>query len=90
MITLVVIPDIVDEDSWQTYVSYTDVCQLLAEHVAVMPEGAKLYHESIDDEHDVTPHNEGGIDYLQDLQGTFWLVIFPHDPISKGTSQRIA
>lgn len=59
-----------------------DVCAHLKKTFGKWPDTAKIYHERIDATHDVTPHCEFDIDHLQKLNGHFFVVVWPEDPIT--------
>ncbi len=54
-----------------------DLCAYLADQFDQFPETAKIYHQSIDHAHDVTPHDQESIERLQSLEGEFFCVIYP-------------
>lgn len=87
---ITVCADPLDATAWTTHVTDEDICAFLSNEFTEMPTDAKLYHGSIDLEHDVTPHDEAGIDYLRNLAGDFWVVTYPHDPITIGIIVSIA
>jgi hypothetical protein len=70
--------DATDRNTWVV----DDVCAFLASRFPSFPDTAKIYHEQIAASNDVTPHCEADIERLQSLDGNFFAVIWPEDPIS--------
>ena len=54
----------------------------LHEQFPVWPETARLYRDQIAVECDVTPHSEAGVEALADADGTYYVVVYPGDPIT--------
>lgn len=59
-----------------------DVCAYLKKEFGSWPDTARIYLGSIAECNDVTPHCESEIERLEQLQGDFYVVIWPEDPIT--------
>ena len=46
------------------------------------PADARIYHGQVSEENDVTPRNEAGIESLGKMQGDFYVVLYPADPVT--------
>lgn len=54
-----------------------DVCALLKEQFSTWPETARVYHENVSMETDVTPQDEEGVERLEQLEGLIYVVVYP-------------
>lgn len=80
-VKLVIGENIFEPDAWVTIVT-DDVCASLQDYFGRWPQGARLYHNVVSQETDVTPHDEAGIIRLGRLQGTVFAIRYPGDPIT--------
>ncbi|MFZ1074798.1 MAG: host specificity factor TipJ family phage tail protein [Minisyncoccia bacterium] len=88
MKTITVVENIAEPDSWETVqIGDQDICEWLTHRWEVLPDSARIYHEQISDTMDVTPHRggpgqlEAEIDRLRELDGQFFVVIWPEGPL---------
>ncbi len=58
-----------------------DVCAFLATKYKTWPMTGRIYHEHVAKNNDVTPSDEGSIKRLQELQGTFFCIVYPSGPL---------
>ncbi|MFN3074735.1 host specificity factor TipJ family phage tail protein [Acinetobacter sp. TY2] len=65
-----------------TYSEVDDVCEYLQKEFKTFPEKARIYHKSVASKNDVTPTSVRSIKRLQSLEGDFYVVIYPDEPIS--------
>lgn len=79
MIHITIIDDPFDPDTWID-AETDDICGYLAEHFGSWPQGARLYHGTIADDHEVTPIDVGDVEALENLPGPFFVQINPGDP----------
>lgn len=61
-----------------------DLCAFLADRYAAFPATGKIYHGQVAESNDVTPApgDERAIEHLQQLEGTFYVVIYPEGPLA--------
>ncbi|HCR9934714.1 TPA: hypothetical protein OPV46_004005, partial [Acinetobacter baumannii] len=79
---VVIVPDVYKRDTW-AYADVEDVCAYLAQHFAPsLPGGTKIYHGAIAESQNITPKNKRDIEKLQKLEGVFYVVVMPQEPIS--------
>lgn len=76
---VVIVPDVYDKNTW-AHADVPDVCAYIKNEFVVWPETARIYHEQIAHENDVTPGDKFTVARLQALEGTFYVVVYPgHD-----------
>lgn len=79
---VVIVPDVYKRDTW-AYADVEDVCAYLAQQFAPsLPGGTKIYHGAIAESQNITPKNKRDIEKLQKLEGVFYVVVMPQEPIS--------
>ncbi|HCM32482.1 MAG TPA: hypothetical protein DIC32_14530 [Acinetobacter radioresistens] len=61
----------------KTEATVDDVCAYLAEQFDKFPENARIYHNQISEQTDITPKTTADIERLQSLEGTFYVVVHP-------------
>lgn len=59
-----------------------DVCRTCKEAFDEWPLHARIYHNNVDESNDVTPHCEADVSRLMELDGTFFIVNYPGDPVT--------
>lgn len=74
--TVIICPVPYDKNTWYTE-HVDDVCAYLKQQFGVFPEFAKIYHGTVAESHDVTPKSKVDIEQLRQLEGTFYVVIYP-------------
>lgn len=80
-VKLIICEDALDPETW--YARETDdVCAALAAHFVVFPDTARLYHNEVSQDHDITPSCVSDIEKLQRVEGTVYAVVYPADPIT--------
>lgn len=89
MKTITIVDNIADPSSWETVsIGDGDICAWLSTRWTAFPDNAKIYHQEISDDHDVTPHRgspgqiEHDIDALRALDGEFFIVTWPEGPLT--------
>jgi hypothetical protein len=65
-----------DPQSWQTY-EVEDVRAFLKQRFLNWPETAHIYLNYVAESADVTPYDAAGVERLGELEGHFWVVIYP-------------
>lgn len=76
MKTVIICPDPFDKKDWLT-AEVDNVSAFLAWQFETFPTGARIYHNHVSESNDVTPQNDAGIDYLQSLDGKFYIQLNP-------------
>lgn len=59
------------------YDDVVDVPGILAREFSEWPDTARIYHNFVSQQHDVTPADEAGIELLDDLEGDIFVVVYP-------------
>lgn len=67
--------------TWTTH-EVNDVRDFLMNQFEEWPSTARIYHEHVSSSNDVTPSNELEIDRLGTLDGTFYVIVYPADPVT--------
>lgn len=82
---VIIVPDVYDRSTWSE-ADVEDVLAYIYQQFDVWPDNAKIYHNQIAESCDVTPNHpkriNAQIEYIQKLDGTFYVVIEPAEPIS--------
>ena len=77
---VIIVPDVYDRSTWSV-AEVDDVLGFIYQQFEVWPENAKIYHNQIAEACDVTPNHpkkiNAQIEYIQTLEGTFFVVIEP-------------
>lgn len=73
--TVIICRDPYDQTTWTTE-QVDDVCAYLKQQFEVFPEFAKIYHGAVAESQDVTPRSEADIENIQQLEGTFYVVVY--------------
>ena len=78
---LVIAENTLDVDQWETF-EVEDVLAFLKERFGdTLPAGARIYHEQVSEDNNVTPTDESGIEKLEKLEGTIYVMVFPEGPV---------
>lgn len=70
-----------EPDSWTLH-EVQDVRDFLMEQFNEWPATARIYHQQVSSSHDVTPACEADIDRLGKLEGPFYVIVYPGEPIT--------
>lgn len=77
---VIIVPDVYDRSTWSV-AEVDDVLGYIYQQFEAWPENAKIYHNQIAEACDVTPNHpkkiNAQIEYIQTLEGTFFVVIEP-------------
>lgn len=79
LVTLALNP--LESETWTTH-EVSDVRDFLMEQFEEWPSTARIYHKQVSSATDVTPVNEGDIERLGELNGPFYVVVYPADPVT--------
>ncbi|MFZ3193915.1 MAG: host specificity factor TipJ family phage tail protein [Moraxellaceae bacterium] len=78
---VVIARDVYAPDTW-TRATVDDVFDYLKTQFDVWPDTARLYHNYVALEHDVTPDSQADLDHVRTLDGVFYVVVYPADPFT--------
>lgn len=70
-----------EPETWER-VEVEDLCEFLASRFDKFPDTARIYHEQVAQDRDVTPGCEVEVARLAELPGPFYVVLYPGDPIT--------
>lgn len=73
--------DPLDPESWTSH-EVDDLCAFLMSTFDVWPDTAKIYHQHVDESHNVTPFDEVTANRLSDLPGPFIVIVYPAGPVA--------
>lgn len=76
MFKLTIIKNIVDPSSWIEFKT-DDVCASLQQQFDKFPEHGRLYCGQVSKANDITPRTQADIEAIAEMEGPFWLVIYP-------------
>jgi hypothetical protein len=83
--TVVVAENILDRDTWVSHSDIKNLAEffestLLPKFGGRFPETGRIYHEKVDQQHDVTPtqNDPGSLNRLLKLTGTIYVVVWPN------------
>lgn len=81
LVTLALNP--LEPESWKTY-EVDNLCNFLMQEFSVWPSSARIYHNQVSTSADVTPSCEKDIENLNNLEGNFYVVVYPEgmDPFT--------
>lgn len=80
-VTVILGEDALAPDTWERH-DVDDVCAFLAARYDKFPDTARIYHNQVAQNCDVTPSDEWGIKRLQKLDGTLYVIVYPGDPVT--------
>lgn len=78
---LIIVNDPLDVKTWER-VETNKLIDYLIERFGKWPAHARLYHQSVAEENDITPRNDLDIAHIATLDGLFYVVIYPGEAIS--------
>lgn len=81
MKTVVLALNPMEPETWTTH-EVDDVRDFLMGQFEEWPSTARIYHEHVSSATDVTPSNEAEIDRLGTLEGVFYVIVYPADPVT--------
>lgn len=70
-----------EPETWTTH-DVDDVRDFLMGQFEEWPSTARIHHEHVSSANDVTPSSEAEIDRLGTLDGTFYVIVYPADPVT--------
>lgn len=79
--TVILAENPLDASTWETF-EVEDVCEFLATRFESWPATGRIYNEQVAECNDVTPRTEAEVERLQSLNGPFYCVIYPADPVT--------
>ncbi len=81
MKTIILAENALDPSTWETFEA-EDVREFLMTKFDKFPDTARIYHKQVAESCDVTPSDEWGIKRLAELEGPFYVVVYPGDPVT--------
>lgn len=81
-LTVVLAANPLQRDTWQTFENVASLPEFLLSVVSPLynghfPQSGKIYHESIDQEHDITPATPAAAEKLSEVKGRVYVIIWP-------------
>ena len=80
-VTVILGEDALAPETWERH-DVDDVCAFLTARYDTFPDTARIYHNHVAQNCDVTPSDEWGVKRLQELDGTLYVIVYPGDPIT--------
>ncbi|ENV34566.1 TonB-dependent receptor [Acinetobacter gerneri DSM 14967 = CIP 107464 = MTCC 9824] len=78
---VIIVPDLYDKSKNETFENVEKLEPFLVEYFnQKCPENLHVYHGEIAENRDITPKNKTDIEYLEVLNGVFYVVIYPSNP----------
>jgi hypothetical protein len=74
--TIVLAKNAFEPQSWTTHET-ANVCEFLQSQFDVWPDTARIYNGNVSESTDVTPRDDAGIARLNELDGPFYVVVYP-------------
>jgi len=86
---LIIAENIIEPSSWLTF-EVENVLDAIMEHFTSWPETAKLYHDCVSEENNITPETKTDIENILKMDGTFLVLVYPagHSIIQKAFGNR--
>lgn len=69
--------DPLDAEAYEIHDNVLDVPGFLMTQFTSWPDGARIYHEHVSQDHDVTPSDAATIERLNELDGDLYVVVYP-------------
>lgn len=66
-----------EPESYEIHENVVDVPGFLMTQFPTWPDGGRIYHERVAQDHDVTPSDEASIERLNELDGDIYVVVYP-------------
>lgn len=79
IVTLALNP--LDPETWTNH-EVADVRDFLMEQFKEWPSTARIYHKQVSSATDVTPSSETEVERLGELEGPFYVIVYPAEPIT--------
>ncbi len=79
--TIILAENALDPSTWESFEA-EDVRDFLMTKFDKFPDTARIYHKHVAENCDVTPSDEWGIKRLGELEGPFYVVVYPGDPVT--------
>lgn len=76
MNTVILAKNPMEPDTWTTH-EVSDVREFLVNEFTEWPDTARIYHNQVSVENDVTPTSEYEVEKLGELSGTFYVIVYP-------------
>ena len=76
-----ILDNVIEQQDYVTHETELNVADFLATIYEEFPRDARIYHEKVCGENDVTPYDANSIEGLKTLKGTFYVVTLPKAPV---------
>ena len=76
-----ILDNVIEQQDYVTHETELNVADFLATIYEEFPRDARIYHEKVCGENDVTPYDANSIEALKTLKGTFYVVTLPQAPV---------
>jgi hypothetical protein len=81
MLNVTIYDNPLDNSIRHEFTNVESIHTVLKRHYASkLPKNVRIYHNTVDQQHDVTPHDEDGIERLGQLQGHIHVINYPEEP----------
>lgn len=74
--TIILAENAIDPSTWEK-LEVEDVREFLIKRFEIFPDNARIYHNQVAENCDVTPSDEWGVDRLGKLEGTLYVIVYP-------------
>lgn len=81
---VIIAEDPFEPQKWERFQDVDDVLEFLTTKFARFPETARIYHGQVAEANDVTPRDEASIQRLAQLEGTFYIIVYPAGVLAAG------
>lgn len=82
MQSLTIFRDPYSLDEFETFEFEGNIVDQLTKHFEQWPESARIYHRYVSETTDVTPHDKESIEMLSEMEGEFYIVVYPKGPLA--------
>ncbi len=79
---VIIIENTLEPNNTVVFENVQDVRACIKEYFPTFPENTKIYLNEVCEENNVTPFDEASVEKLRELEGTFYVVVYPAGPIA--------
>lgn len=81
MQTVIIARNPIEPESWTVHET-SDIRELLVNEFNEWPSTARIYHEQVSQDRDITPRTEAEVENLVNFEGKLYVVVYPGDPLT--------
>lgn len=81
MQTVIIAKNPLEPETWVAHET-CDIRELLVAEFIEWPSTARIYHEQVSQDRDITPRTEAEVEKLAEYEGRLYVVVYPGDPLS--------